>query len=87
MKLLVVIVNYKTARLTVDCLASLAAEMAKIPDSHVVITDNASNDGSVEIIQSAIEQHNWTWATLMPLATNGGFAWGNNQGIEPYLKG
>ena len=88
MKLLVVIVNYKTAGLTVDCLRSLAPELPAVAGGvRVVVTDNASGDGSVEAIQKAIDENNWTWATLMPLPRNGGFAYGNNRGIEPALQG
>lgn len=88
MKLLVVIVNYKTPDLTVECLQSLAAEIPLVPGTtRVVVTDNASGGGSVEKIQAAIDQHRWDWASVMPLPTNGGFAYGNNRGIEPALKG
>lgn len=86
MRLLVVIVNYKTAALAIDCLSSLASEIATVPGTQVVVTDNASGDGSVEAMRTAIERNGWTWATVMPLDTNGGFAFGNNRGIEPYLK-
>jgi GT2 family glycosyltransferase len=86
MKLLVVIVNYKTADLTVDCLQSLAPEIGTVPGTHVIVTDNASGDGSVEKIQTCIDQHKWDWAKLLPLPKNGGFAYGNNQAIEPALK-
>ena len=87
MKLLVVIVNYKTADLTIDCLASVANEVATINGrTRIVVTDNASGDGSVEQIRAAIEKHNWTWAEVMPLDCNGGFAYGNNRAIEPALK-
>lgn len=86
MKLLIVIVNYKTAALTVDCLQSLDHELNTVPETQVVVVDNASDDGSVETIQSAIDQHNWTWATVLPLSKNGGFAYGNNAAIDPALK-
>ncbi len=86
MKLLIVIVNYKTADLTIDCLRSLAPEIAAVPGTHVVVTDNASNDGSPEKIFAAITENHWTWAELKPLDTNGGFAFGNNRGIEPTLQ-
>ena len=46
MRLLIVIVNYRTAGLTVDCLRSVAPQIA--PDMRVVITDNLSGDDSVE---------------------------------------
>ena len=88
MNLLVVIVNYKTADLTVDCLRSLAPQLATIDGtSRVVVTDNASGDGSVEKIQAAITENGWDWATLLPLPSNGGFAYGNNRAIEPALQG
>ena len=86
MKLLVVIVNYRTADLTIACLRSLVDEIARVPGARVVITDNASGDDSVERISRAIDDNKWSWATLMPLASNGGFAWGNNQAIEPALR-
>ena len=44
MKVLIVIVNWRTAKLTIDCLASLKPEMAQLPGSQVVITDSASGD-------------------------------------------
>ncbi|MBL8825681.1 MAG: glycosyltransferase family 2 protein [Planctomycetaceae bacterium] len=83
MKLLVVIVNYRTARLTIDCLQSLAAEGALPVGGRVVVTDNASGDDSVATIQAAIDAHGWgAWASLMPLPKNGGFAYGNNAAIR-----
>jgi N-acetylglucosaminyl-diphospho-decaprenol L-rhamnosyltransferase len=89
MKLLVVIVNYRTPDLTVECLRSLATEIATIPGPvRVVVTDNDSQDESVVKIQQAIESNNWAeWVTLMPLPSNGGFAYGNNRGMLPWLKG
>jgi N-acetylglucosaminyl-diphospho-decaprenol L-rhamnosyltransferase len=88
MKLLVVIVNYRTAALTLDCLETLAREVVTVPGTRVVVTDCSSGDDSLAKIGAAIETRGWSaWATLMPLNRNGGFAWGNNQAIEPALKG
>jgi len=88
MSTLIVIVNYRTADLTVDCLRSLRDEVQALPDTKVVVTDNQSGDDSPAQIQNAIEQNNWSsWATLMPLERNGGFAYGNNQAIQPALDG
>ena len=88
MSLLIVIVNYRTADLTVDCLRSLAAEVAALPPgTSVVVTDNASGDDSVQRLQSAVRDNNWSaWASVLPLARNGGFAYGNNEGIRPALE-
>ena len=87
MKLLVVIVNYRTPDLTIDCLRSLAPEVAAVPGgARVVVTDNLSPDDSVARLRRAIDDNNWaTWATLMPLPANGGFAYGNNAAIRPHL--
>ena len=85
MKVLVVVLNYRTPKLVVDCLASLSHEVQQIADLHVVVTDNGSGDDSVEVIGSAIEANEWDWCTLMPLTRNGGYSAGNNAGIRRYL--
>jgi len=85
MKVLVVVVNYRTPKLVVDSLGSLQHEVEQIGDMHVVVTDNDSGDGSVEIIRSAIEANGWDWCTLIPLTSNVGYGAGNNAGIQPYL--
>lgn len=83
---LVVIVNYKTPQLTIDCLRSLAPEVAAVPGTRVVVADNLSPDDSVQQIAAGIAANNWgAWATLMPLPRNGGFAYGNNEAIRPAL--
>ena len=85
-RLTVVVLNYRTPALTVACLHSLVSEVASLPGTHVVVVDNASNDGSVEQIQSAITTENWgDWVTFMPLERNGGYASGNNAAIRPAL--
>src|SRR3954465_3658113 len=82
----VVIVNYRTAGLTIDCLRSLASERADMPGLKVVVTDNASGEDSLARIAGAIRREGWgDWASLMPLARNGGFAYGNNAAIAPAL--
>ena len=79
----VVIVNYRTAGLVVDCLRSLAPEVAGEPGARVVVVDNCSGDGSAERVAGAIAAEGWTgWATLVPLPGNRGFSAGNNAAIE-----
>jgi GT2 family glycosyltransferase len=84
MRLLIVIVNYRTAGLTIDCLRSLAPQVSG--EMRVVVTDNLSGDDSVECIERAIQENNWNWASVMPLERNGGFAFGNNEAIRPVLR-
>lgn len=76
-KIAVVVVNYKTPRLVVDCLMSLK-EAATCFDLSVFIGDADSGDGSVESINAFIAQENMTWAHCFAIGQNGGFAYGNN---------
>jgi N-acetylglucosaminyl-diphospho-decaprenol L-rhamnosyltransferase len=78
-----VIVNYRTPRLVVDCLRTLASEIQ--PGMRVVVIDNASGDDSVAILSKAMRDESWTWAELQPLDHNGGFAFGNNAAIRALL--
>jgi N-acetylglucosaminyl-diphospho-decaprenol L-rhamnosyltransferase len=84
-RVLVVIVNYKTAALTAACLRSLAPEVAADRSIRVVVVENDSGDG--ETIRAAIAQHGWAdWVALTIAERNGGFSYGNNRGIEPALR-
>jgi GT2 family glycosyltransferase len=85
MKLLIVIVNYRTADLTIDCLRSLRDQ---VDENRVVVVDGDSGDGSARKICGAIEKNGWRgWATILPLEHNGGFAFANNAAIRPALSG
>jgi N-acetylglucosaminyl-diphospho-decaprenol L-rhamnosyltransferase len=84
--LLVVVVNYRTGDLTVDCLRTLGEELAQVRGSRAVVVDNDSGDGSAEQIAGAIEVHGWgSWVSLLRAERNGGFSYGNNVGIRPAL--
>ncbi len=86
-RLWIVIVNYRTAGLAIDCLHSLAAELARFPGLHTVVVDNASGDGSAERLQEAIAHNGWQgWATVDAAGRNGGFAYGNNVGLDLALR-
>ncbi len=81
MKLSVVIINYKTANLTVDCLTSFLGEMEGI-DGRVMIVDNNSGDGSVDVLRTWLKEHDKNnIVTLIESPTNSGFSGGNNLGI------
>lgn len=85
--LLVVILNYRTPDMTIDCLHSVVNDVQSLPGTRVVVTDNASGDGSVEQISTAIETEGWSdWVSVMPLDHNGGYAFGNNAAIRPALE-
>ena len=85
--LLIVIVNYRSAGLTVDCLRSLAPQIAERPCVRVVVTDNASGDDSPETIAAAVAANGWQdRVSVMPLDRNGGFAYGNHAAIRSALE-
>jgi N-acetylglucosaminyl-diphospho-decaprenol L-rhamnosyltransferase len=84
MNVLIVIVNYRTSGLTVDCLRSLEAEVAAVPGSRVVVVENASGDDSAAVLSAAIAANGWgSWAELVESPSNGGFAAGNNVALAP----
>lgn len=79
----VIIVNYRTGELVVDCLRSLNAERKSLPRLSVMVVDNSSGDDSLEVIQREIDRREWQdWIELLPLEENEGFAAGNNAGIR-----
>lgn len=86
MDLLVVIVNYRTADLTIDCLRTLVPELSDPSDSRVVVVDNASGDDSARRIGSAVEAMAIRdRITVLQAEKNGGFASGNNAALRSAL--
>lgn len=79
MDLLVVIVNYRVAHLTIDCLHSLTSEINTGPSVRVAICENGTGDDSADRIQQAIDDNGWRdWAELTAIHPNRGFTGGNN---------
>jgi GT2 family glycosyltransferase len=79
MNLAIVVLNYRTPDYTEGCLRSLAAEVASLPGTRVLLLDNASGDDSVPRFQKLIEANGWTsWVELIVSERNTGFAGGNN---------
>lgn len=77
----VIIVSYKSARLTIDALRAVAGERATPGLSiRAVVVDNASGD--MPQIAQAVAANRWdSWVTLIAAPRNGGFAYGNNLAI------
>lgn len=75
-KVLVIIVNYKSARLTIDSIRSLESERRDL-DLRIVVVENASGDE--EILRQELTQSH---VSLLIADRNGGFAYGNNLGIR-----
>lgn len=80
-ELAVIILNYRTAKLSADCLDSIAAEVT--PGTRVVVVDNASGDGSAEAIEAHIAARGYEqFAEVLRSPVNGGFSAGNNLAIR-----
>lgn len=83
MKLLAVIVNYKTAQMTLAALTALVRELGTIPGSRGIVVDNASADGSYEEILQAVASRGWSnLIEVVRSDRNGGYGYGNNFGIR-----
>jgi hypothetical protein len=76
MALSILLVNYRSASLVLDCLARVYEDPAAA-DFEVVVVDNASGDDSEERIRSAYPRAKW-----IQMGYNSGFARANNEGIR-----
>lgn len=84
-ELCIVLLNYRTPNLTIDCLESLVAQAGEL-GAEIVVVDNCSPDSSVEVISSWISKSLYSDHIHLVCSTkNGGFASGNNIGIEYIL--
>lgn len=85
MQLLVVIVNFRTAALTLEGLGHLL-EDARGLDVAVTVVDNDSGDGSLETIREQVTERGWgDRVEVIPSGKNGGFGFGNNVAIRRAL--
>ena len=72
----IIIVNYNTCALTRNCLKSVF-EQTKDVDFEVIVSDNGSKDGSVEMIKKEFQQ-----VILIENNANLGFGAANNRGLK-----
>jgi hypothetical protein len=78
-RVLVVTVNYRTPELVLRCLGSLEPERQALADLRAIVVDNASGDGSAELIPAGIARHGWrAWVDFLESPSNLGFGAGNN---------
>jgi GT2 family glycosyltransferase len=78
-ELSIIIVNYKTPGLVIDCLRTVYEQTTDLA-FEVIVADNASGDGSRKKITSAFPAVRW-----IQLDYNAGFARANNEGIRQSL--
>lgn len=77
MDLSIIIVNYKTEELTINCLDSVYESHLKDLTMEVIVVDNASGDGSIEAIEARFPQ-----ARVIKNTENLGFSKANNIGMD-----
>lgn len=78
-RLAIVIVNYNTAALLCDCLDSIYSQQQQHPLT-VWVVDNASSDGSPELVAQRFPQ-----ARLVISTHNGGFSYANNLALRQIM--
>ncbi len=83
MKVSIVIVNFQTPQLVVDCLDALDNEKSKDDQFNTFIVDNNSGDDSVKVLDAWINSSRYTsQRQLVAHTSNSGFSSGNNIGIK-----
>lgn len=83
----VIIVNYRSAQLAIECLESLDPIRHEVDRLHVSLVENCSPDDSLWRLQSAIADRHWQdWVEILPAERNGGFAYGNNFALRKVLQ-
>jgi GT2 family glycosyltransferase len=73
----VIIVNYNGAHLLPDCLRALDRQRADVAEFETVVIDNASTDGSCELLA-----RDFPWVNVLESPRNLGFAGGNNLALR-----
>ena len=90
MKLLTVILNYKTAKMTLEAVeAAVDALNHFTSEWQMTIVDNDSRDGSYDILKQAVsikENSSWKKVKVVESGHNGGFGAGNNFAMKPALE-
>lgn len=80
-RVVVSIINYRTADLTIQCIGSVLEDLPK-PGGHVVVVDNNSGDGSADKLAEWIDGlPDPSLVTLVRSPRNTGFSGGHNQGM------
>ena len=80
-RILTIVLNYKTARMTLKAVDAARVAMQNLP-GEIVIVDNDSRDGSFEEISAHVAANGWTNVRVIQSGHNGGYGAGNNVGIR-----
>lgn len=87
-RILVVLLNYRTADMTLRAAEAALCGMEDL-DAEMVIVDNNSGDGSFEMLCEAALQRGWAdqgKVRVVASGRNGGYGAGNNFGIRQHMS-
>lgn len=88
MRVLAVVVNFRTPELTITALRALLPELAAIPGAGAVVVDNDSGDDSVGRIREAMHADGAEpRVAVVASPRNGGFGFGVNFAVRAALAG
>lgn len=88
MRVLVCILNWRTASMSLRALAHVVPQVRSLGCSRVCVVDNASGDGSFELLTAAVHSHGWDDVVdVVQSGHNGGFGFGNNVALRRGLVG
>lgn len=77
MDISIIIVNYNTREFLKNCVKSIIGNVSKKINYKIIVVDNASSDGSVDMVKKEFFQ-----VKLIANKVNSGFSKANNQGIK-----
>ena len=77
MLLSIIIVNYNSGALILDCLQSAELDLFDLDKIEWIVVDNSSNQADKHLVTTAFPMVQWT-----DMEYNAGFARANNRGIE-----
>ena len=84
-EVLTIILNYKTAAMTLRSAEAARIAMQDLP-GEIVIVDNDSQDGSFETLRDHVASEGWDHVRVLQSGHNGGYGAGNNVGIRAGLS-
>ncbi len=80
-RILTIVLNYKTAEMTLRAADAARVAMQGLP-GELVIVDNDSQDGSFDTISAHVLASGWDDTRVIQSGRNGGYGAGNNVGIR-----
>jgi N-acetylglucosaminyl-diphospho-decaprenol L-rhamnosyltransferase len=81
---LTVLLNFRTAEMTIQALEAVLREMDGI-DGAITVVDNDSGDGSFEKLHDTVQAKGWERVRVLQAGRNGGYGAGNNFGMNQKL--